>query len=212
VCKLLGYRYFDKTMLAQVAADLELSEAEAVDFSEDNYKIQGFLERILGWSRPEAVAQVKSWTVDVTGAKTPTVINLDEAHSTTLTRITIERAYEHGNIVIVGRGGQAILKDRPAALHVRIVASFNARVQRLHDRANMSYGGAKDTALKHDFASAEYLKRFHDIDWADPMQYDLVINTSRLSLETAAQLIIQAVASLPAGPESTAANEKAVHA
>lgn len=44
-------------------------------------------------------------------------------------------------IVIVGRGGQAILKDKPDVLHVRIEAPLEARILRVHDqqKVNLSY-------------------------------------------------------------------------
>ena len=61
----------------------------------------------------------------------------------------------------------------------------------------MSYGGAKDAALKHDTVSADYLMRFYEIDWADPVQYDMVINTGKIDVVFAAELIVQAVSTLP---------------
>jgi len=71
-------------------------------------------------------------------------------------------------VVIVGRGGQAILQDEPDTLHVRIVAPLDARAQNLHQRENYSLGGAQDIAIKRDRAAADYLKRFYNIDWDDP--------------------------------------------
>lgn len=194
VAERLGYRVFDKAMMAQAAADMELAEGAFVDFSEDTYKMQGFLDRLLN---PATVAQVKTWIVNEQGVKVPGVINLDAAHSTALTSATINLAYQRDNMVIVGRGGQVILKDRPDVLHARIVASMNDRVQRLHDRANMNYGGAKDAALHHDITSADYLKRFYDIDWADPLHYGLVLNTGHLGIDLACTLIVRAVSTLP---------------
>ena len=38
-----------------------------------------------------------------------------------------------GNVVILGRGGQALLKDIPGTLHVRIFAPFESRMRRLMD-------------------------------------------------------------------------------
>lgn len=194
VAERLGYRVFDKTLMAQAAADMELAEGAFVDFSEDTYKMQGFLDRLLN---PSAVAQVKTWVTNERGVKVPGVINLDEAHSTVLASATINLAYQRDNMVIVGRGGQVILKDRPDVLHVRIVAPLNDRVQRLHDRANMSYGGAKDAALNHDITSADYLKRFYDIDWANPLHYGLVLNTGHLGIDLACTLIVRSVSALP---------------
>ena len=99
--------------------------------------------------------------------------------------------------MIVGRGGQAILRNKPDVLHVRVEAPLDNRVQRLAGRANYSLGGAQDAAIKHDRASADYLNRFYHIDWSDPLLYDLVLNTGRLTVDAAAQLVVRAVSYLP---------------
>ncbi len=197
VCEILGYRYFDKSLVCQMAAEMGLVESDIVDFSEDNYKMQGFIGRFFTWQSPYTVAQAKTWQEDITGVKVRRVINLDEAHSTSLVQNAVKAAYKHDDFVIVGRGGQAILKERPGVLHVRIGAPLSLRVQRLHARANISLAGAKDKVLKRDRTAADYLKRFHDVDWTDSMLYDLVINTGKLSIDAAAQLIVRAVSYLP---------------
>ena len=46
-------------------------------------------------------------------------------------RWSIYEAARRGNVVIVGRGGQVLLKGIPSVLHVRIIAPLQARVQRL---------------------------------------------------------------------------------
>lgn len=38
VCEMLGYRYFDKRWMAQVAPEVGLNEGEIVDFSEDQHR------------------------------------------------------------------------------------------------------------------------------------------------------------------------------
>jgi cytidylate kinase len=38
------------------------------------------------------------------------------------------------NVVIVGRGGQVLLKGFPGVLHVRIIAPFDLRVQRIREQ------------------------------------------------------------------------------
>ncbi len=200
VCELLEYRYFDKRLMAQLASEMGLAPTEVVDFSEDNYEIRGFLDR---WRGPRVVAQIETWQKDETGTVTRAVEKLDEADSINLVQGTIQAAYKYGNIVIVGRGGQAILKDKPGVLHVRIQAPLDARVLRLHQRENFSLGWAQDVAIKHDRAAADYLKRFYNIDWADPLLYHLMINTGRWSIEAAAQLITKAVSYLP--PEEASA-------
>jgi cytidylate kinase len=217
LCKVLGYHYFDKKLMAHVATEAGLSPSEVVDFSEDNYKVRSFLERLFGRHSSHLVAQSDTWKGDTTGARikflTPMGIYLyepprgpafkevaepDEAKRIALIEAVIRVAYQHGNVVILGRGGQAILKDKPDVLHVRIVAPLDARVQRLHEQENFSLGEAQDIVIQRDQASAEYLKRFYDLDWADPALYDLVINTTKLGLEGATQLIVETVGCLPA--------------
>ena len=197
VCKMLGYRHFDKRLMAQMAAEVGLDEHEVVDFSEDNYKMQGFLDRLLGRRLAPRAAQADPLQVAIAGPKVNEVERMDEEYTLTLIQSTIHAAYEQGNVVIVGRGGQAILKDKPDVLHVRIEAPYNARVDRLCQRENFSLAGAKDTAIKHDRKSAEYLKRFYAIDWADTLPYDLVINTGKLNTDAASHLIVNSVSYLP---------------
>jgi len=47
----------------------------------------------------------------------------DEAALIRLTERVIAEAAAHGRIVLVGRGAQAVLAQRPDALHVYIVAA-----------------------------------------------------------------------------------------
>jgi cytidylate kinase len=197
VCEILDYQYFDKRIMAQVATEVGLSKSEIVDFSEDHYKMPGFLERLFGRRSPRVVARVRIWREETNGARVEQIETLDEAKSITLVQSTVQAAYRRGNIVIVGRGGQAILKDKPDVLHVRIEAPLDIRNQRIYDQENASMAGAQDSAVNHDRAAADYLRRFYGIDWAAPMLYDLVINTGKLSLEAAAQLIVKAISYLP---------------
>ena len=216
LCEVLGYHYFDKRMMARIAAEAGLLPSEIVDFSEDNYKMRTFLERLFGRHSSHAVVPSGTGIGDPTRPRvkvlTPMGIYLyetpsgltfkeeeapDEAKSIACSEAVIRVAYKHGNVVILGRGGQAILQDKPAVLHVRLVASLDARVQRLHKLENFSLDEARDIAVKRDQASAEYLKRFYNLDWADPTLYDLVINTTKLGLEGVTQLIVAAVEHLP---------------
>jgi cytidylate kinase len=216
LCDVLGYHYFDKRMMARIATEAGLSPSEIVDFSEDNYKMRTFLERLLGRHSSHLVVPSGAGTGDPSRSRvkvlTPMGIYLyetpsglgfeeveepNEARNIACTEAVIRVAYKHGNVVILGRGGQAILQDKPDVLHVRLVASLDARVQRLHKQENFSLAEAQDIAVKRDQASAEYLKRFYNLDWADPTLYDLVINTTKLGLEGVTQLIVAAVEHLP---------------
>jgi cytidylate kinase len=100
------------------------------------------------------------------------------------------------NVVIVGRGGQALLKDFPGVLHVRIFAPLDTRIQRILDQG----GGDKRQTLgllrRSDRDSAGFMRGFFDVDWDDPSLYDLMMNTRLLSAETVGRMIMESAHSL----------------
>jgi cytidylate kinase len=196
VCDILGYQYFDKRLMAQLASEMGVTEAEVVDFSEDTYKIRNFLERLPGRRGPRVIAQVRVWHGAESGDSRQ-IQELDESYGISLAKGTIHAAYEHGNVVIVGRGGQVILKDKPGVLHVRIEAPLEVRKQRVAEQEKISLAAAEELIVNRDRAASAYLKRFYDIDWADPRLYDLVINTHKWDVETTARLIINTASFLP---------------
>lgn len=197
VSELLGYRSFDKSLMSRVASEVGLSEAEVVDFSERAYKPRTFLDRLFGlvgvWAGESGiVARVSTWKREDTGAETEIVQMLDDEQSVAMVKQTILAAYGQGNLVIVGRGGQAILKGKPGVLHVRIEAPLAARAERIRQHEDCSIETATQRATQQDGRSAGYLRRFYGIDWSDPMLYHLVVNTGMWDLEDAAGLIVQA--------------------
>jgi cytidylate kinase len=191
VAKLLDYTIFDKTMMAEVAAELGLTEHEIVDFRETDQRSLGFLDRLLG--RKLTVAEVHTWEEDMRGVRKPATIKISDSQAIAMVRGVLDAAYKRGNVVIVGRGGQAILKDRPGVLHVRIEASQDHRIQRLLDRDETTPTQAQLEIEDHDRAARDYVRRYHDIDPGDPLHYHLLINTGMLDLETAAKVIALAV-------------------
>jgi len=196
VCELLGYRYLDKLLMGQVAAEVGLSGKELVDFSEEHLKVRNFLERLL-LPGPHTVARFSVRSQDAAGARTASVVQLDDARSTTLVRGAIHKAYQQGNVVIVGRGGQATLQDMPGVLHVRIEAPMAARVLRIQGREGIVAEEARAMALRRDKAAEQYLKKLFTIRWDDSNLYHLIINTGKWELEAAAQMIVNAVERLP---------------
>lgn len=199
VAKLLGYSYFDKRLMVQVAAKVGLSESEVVDFSEEQYKAVSFLEHLFGPSS-RVVTRVSTQRRESTGAEALNMEKLNEAYCIDMIRTTIRAAYERGNVVILGRGGQAILQDLPDAFHVRIEASMESRIRRIRVVKRLSSEEAHEWAVEQDRKTAEYLKRFFRVRWDDSLLYHLVINTGKLAPELSAQFIVSAVTQLQPEP------------
>ena len=105
----------------------------------------------------------------------------------------VKELAEGGNVVIVGRAGQIILADYPGSLHLRLVAPLEMRVARISRRQNISLQAARAQVSASDRYRRRFLKRFYNHNLDDPDQYDLVINTARLTLQDAVDLICQTV-------------------
>ena len=203
VCEMLGYRYFDKNLMAQVASEMGLTEDEVVDFSEESYEPGGFLDRLLGRRRRRVVAQVRTWTEDASGARRVEQELMDEDWAVAVVNSAIQAAYRRDNVVIVGRGGQAVLQEKPGVLHVRIEAPLETRITRVLYREPTGMAPdierriARERVTQGDKASGAYLRHFHDIDGSDTALYHLTINNAKMGIEAAAHVIVNAIGYLP---------------
>lgn len=97
-----------------------------------------------------------------------------------------------GGVIIVGRGSQVLLKDHPAALHVQIIAPFWRRVETVMEREGLERRAAVSRVRTSDRARADYLRRYHNVNWLDPRLYDLVINTAKVPVGIAIELVVEA--------------------
>lgn len=187
LCDLLGYRYFDKALMAQVAQEQGLTDSEVVDFSEDSYRGRSFVDALLRRSAPVVTAtEVVSTT---RGEEARVLQEVDEEMAAAFVSSTIRALSRRGGVVVVGRGGQAILHDAHGVLHVRIVARLEDRVQRLAEAEGLAQRAARRVIDERDRVAAEYLRRFHAVDWSDPNLYHLTVNTSLLDEDAAVELI-----------------------
>ncbi len=95
-----------------------------------------------------------------------------------------------GQVVIVGRGGQVLLKNVPGTLHIRIFAPFDLRLKRLVESERIDEKHAVRTLQQSDHDAAGYMLSFFNAALNDATLYDLLINTEKLSPATAIQMII----------------------
>ena len=195
ICQVLGYQSFDKQLMAKVATEVGLTEGEIVDFTEDQHKVRGFLDRLLG-SQRQVVTRTRSWGEDRYGVRTLDVKEIDVTESIMLVQSVIRAACKHGNVVIVGRGGQAVLRHELGVLHVRIEAPLETRIHRVQLREGLTYELARNVVAQRDRAAADYMKRFYSVDWSDSLLYHLILNTGRWGIEAASRLIVNAASQL----------------
>jgi cytidylate kinase len=96
-----------------------------------------------------------------------------------------------GNIVLRGWGTTCLLRPVPHVVTVRITRSFDKRVQWLMQHLEIddeTFAAAE--IRRSDDAHAAKIKAQFGVTWGDPLLYNLVLNTDRLSVETCAQQIL----------------------
>jgi cytidylate kinase len=115
----------------------------------------------------------------------------DALYMKTVTAV-IRELGQRGDIVILGRGSNLLLREHPTALHVLTVAPLELRVQRFAEREGISSQEAAKRVHDLDKGRAAFHHKFFKVEADDPACYDLAIETSRLSSEVAAQLVAEA--------------------
>ncbi|MFA5701793.1 MAG: cytidylate kinase-like family protein [Desulfuromonas sp.] len=98
-----------------------------------------------------------------------------------------------GDVIIYGRGGQDILEGVESVLTTRIIAPFELRIERWAEREWLDPDLSRILVHKSDQQREGFIKYYFDRDWNDPCNYDLVINTAKLSEDMAVDLIIHAI-------------------
>ena len=97
------------------------------------------------------------------------------------------------NVVLVGRAFTVILARIHQALRVRISAPESTRAQRVHQAQGLTPEAALDYVRRSDRERAARVKFLYHLDWDDPLFYDLVVNTERLSVDEGARLLRHAL-------------------
>jgi len=94
-----------------------------------------------------------------------------------ITRKVVEHAAKHGQGVIVGRGSQQFLKDRPDVLRVFLYAPREIKIRRLVTRGKTEKeaGELIDTV---DGERADFIKKYFNVEWPDRAIYHAMMNTS----------------------------------
>jgi cytidylate kinase len=97
---------------------------------------------------------------------------------------------KQGDAVFLGRGGQILLRDFNCALHVRVNASIEKRVQNLIER-----GFPRESALKaierSDHERSSFIKFAFGVDWETLGLYDVILNMDKLSIQSAVNIVMQ---------------------
>src|ERR1700723_3393500 len=94
-----------------------------------------------------------------------------------ITERVVQHAAKTGNSVIVGRGSQHFLKNRPDALRLFLYAPREDKVRRLLARGK-SEGEAEQLVDTVDRERADFIQKYFNVEWPDRAIYHTMFNTA----------------------------------
>jgi cytidylate kinase len=171
VAKALDMRYIDREIITMAA--------ERADYYTFAASHEGIRKLMLdGFSRGEAVRH-------------EVAMKFPEAQAFELTKTVVEEFAQKGNVVLAGSGSQMFLRDRPDVLHVLVVAPVEDRIKAIMEQEDVNRKVAERRVKENDEARASYIKHHYKVDWLNCSLYNLAIDTSRIPMELAVELVVK---------------------
>jgi len=180
VAKILGWSLLDNAVVDAVAARMGMSVAEVQAREE---RVPSLVERLTS-----AMAMgSQEWATPLASAKRPTDEQLIE-----VTHHIIEEAIARGPLVVVGRGAQDMLAAREDTLHVFCYAPRKALIARTMQREGVGAEEAERLVEETNKQRDQWVRLHWERDRRAHENFDLSVNTERLGIQGAADLIVTA--------------------
>ncbi len=181
VAEKLGYTFVDNEIIQMVATDAKVSTTwvESLE-KEAGGTLQRLITNLVSKSLVERILSGERGYID------------EEIYVDTLRKI-ITKLAEADNVVIIGRGGQYILKDDPKTIHLLLVSDLEHRVQFMENHYNLTNKQAAQAVTLDDRRRVNLYRKFGKEDYDNPDLYNLVLNMSRVELDKARDLVVKLV-------------------
>ena len=176
VAEKLGYEYIGKNLVADIAKELHISESEAETFHKTSQsRILRFVDRY--------TCSIVQKVVDREHGC------LDDKNYYEVTKKLVENVYKAGDVIILGWGGQCLLKGKPDTLHILLIKDNDLKINEIMKSQNLSYKAAKDFIDREEEDLKVYIKHYFNEDWKAAHLYDLIIDMGKTSVEKAVDMI-----------------------
>lgn len=182
VARVLGWSLLDNAVVDEVAERLGVSRTEVSSLEERVPSLAERLAATMAMSTPEFVVPIPDTPLTETA----------EMRIVDVTKRVLEEAVQQGNAVLVGRGAQAMLADSPDALHVFCYAPKRFLVEYAIAHRGVNPANAEHEVDKMNRQREQYVKRHWGRNWRAFENYHLCLDTGRLGIELAADLVVAA--------------------
>ncbi|MDR1015960.1 MAG: cytidylate kinase-like family protein [Coriobacteriales bacterium] len=175
VAKQLGYDYYDKKLIQEIA------HVGDVDVDLVNASGEGLMGKL-----SNVFSHVGMEGKDIDSLPLPDRLFLTQ-------RKVIRGIADQGPCVIIGHLADYFLSDRSDVLNVFVYAQWAARVKRVGERNGLNEADSIHRIKRIDKNRASFYEQYAEMKFGRATNYDLSISASTFDLEQAAQLIIEAV-------------------
>ena len=178
LAKKLGWEYIGKQLVARIADELHISEGEAETFLQDaQSRLLRFVDTFTCTIIQKVVDRERGC--------------LDDENYFKTVKKLVEDVYEDKNAIILGWGGQCLLRGKPNVLHVRLIKDVAGKIDTIMKRFNIDEKAAKYHIDREEKDSESLIRHYFNVDWNDASLYDLVIDMGKTTVEDAANTIIE---------------------
>ena len=179
----LGYYYADEDIIERAVVEIYASpKGRKIFEAEPGDKLKRFISMLnpFGTSLMELPLSDKERYID--GYKYVELLNL-----------IMPKIAREGNAVIIGRGGQYVLRGLEDTYHILLVAKEEDRIKFIENDYRVSRERTVQILKRMAKRRANLYSYFGKKDYDDPKLYDLVLNMSLLSIDKAEELICKLI-------------------
>jgi len=105
-------------------------------------------------------------------------------------RTAILTEAERGNCVFIGRGAGAIFRNMPAHISMFLAAPLEIRIERVKSYFHCDDHRARQIIERSDQDRIGFHRYFFDIDWRDPGNYHITLNTGIFPPSVCAEIVM----------------------
>lgn len=205
---ILSADYVDRELLAE-AARRTGTTAETLEERETaspslTQRVTGILQRALdNWALGYAAAPGDEPPFNLASMLTGNNERLSQISATQAEQINDERLGEAissvikdlaamPNVIIMGRGGQYVLKDNPHVLRVLVLAPLERRIAHYQEQRAVSADDAEREVNSQERFRQAFLHKYFHVAPLEPLDYDIVVNSERWAWQDYARMLAEA--------------------
>jgi len=168
VARKLGFEFYDKR-LVEIAAETSKVRKELLALHDEKVRgaIDDFIEELL---EPDHVTM--------------------STYFKSICQVVLSLC-KKGRVIILGRGGNFITPFEDG-LHVRMIAPFLVRVRNTAAYEHLNVYQARELVTRKDRNRKSFVMEYFQKNPSNPNYYDLVMNTEKMNIEQAAEIVVAA--------------------